>query len=673
MNKDLATIIDLDKIASELVYRVGIPDFKNNDHLAILIEILKNFNWPKQGIQALIRNLILVSEATPTSQKKVKVYLQKGEEAPKDRKVKKGPRGGTYYDATSEEKAKIEKSRIQKPINNKSTIAPVDKTVQRQQKIITKEPIQKKNIDTKEEIITPEHIQRVQKALEKTKSTTSFLQNEPETQKIVNSFIGDVNVLLKTRNKDLAKKMVDKYKLEHNNENAKLGEKSKLYLRSVNLKYRKIFSGLEGNVASTTLAKILYDSGALSKKSKMSKKSMTANKIFTESEQLPIKKTDAGIQIGNITVKHAKNYDYNKLPQMFMNSQGLSKKEAIQKTKELKLRVERHNFIINNFSSIFSGANLNTLKVCPKCDVTTSEGRTFTKKTATDILLNKITELGGKDKTITEITKSLNALNNITDKDKYETELNDILFKISNNKSTTSTSADLTEIIDYLRLLNRDIIAYFPSESNFALGDILTFTDRQPTIKDILGAKNLSSIFVSLENRSVKKGTGGASSSENKIKLTKFKSKDTQTNLVKIVDIYDSLINKDNVTEADKLIRTLEQKYSSYLTEDDTYVKYIRGRDNWVADNSKKLHNKEVWKRYYQLGYMLQTIYNNDVSIQAFQNSKYNVRTKSVDHELSDGVNVVAKLEFTPSMIRTSTRKPLNKYGTRFHHVVNKY
>ena len=76
MNKDLATIIDLDKIASELVYRVGIPDFKNNDHLAILIEILKNFNWPKQGIQALIRNLILVSEATPTSQKKVKVYLE---------------------------------------------------------------------------------------------------------------------------------------------------------------------------------------------------------------------------------------------------------------------------------------------------------------------------------------------------------------------------------------------------------------------------------------------------------------------------------------------------------------------------------------------------------------------------------------------------------------------
>jgi hypothetical protein len=226
----------------------------------------------------------------------------------------------------------------------------------------------------------------------------------------------------------------------------------------------------------------------------------------------------------------------------------------------------------------------------------------------------------------------------------------------------------VTELIDYLRVLNDGSSAYLPEDSNFALGDILKFPSKQPTIQEIMAADDMSSIFVSLEDRSVKKGTGGASASKGKIKLTKFKNKDTQSDLLKITDSYQSLINKKDYTSADKLITELENKYSKILKSDPDYADKMKKQKSWLTDNKGKLFDLKAWSKYYKLGYMMQSIYNNDLEFQGFQNSKYNVKKNNVEHEMSDGVNVVAKLGFEPSMIGPGG-KPLNPYPTRFHHI----
>jgi len=49
--------------------------------------------------------------------KKIKIYLEPGQKAPKGKKLLKGPKGGNYYMGTPAEKKKAEKKPTKKKVN----------------------------------------------------------------------------------------------------------------------------------------------------------------------------------------------------------------------------------------------------------------------------------------------------------------------------------------------------------------------------------------------------------------------------------------------------------------------------------------------------------------------------------------------------------------------------
>jgi len=211
---------NFDKIVTELSYRVstGLPDFKNEEHLEILIDILKEHRWKDDKIVNLVKNIILLSEAESIPNKT----------EPKDNET-----------ATPE-----------------------------------KEPIQ---TDKSGNYVPSEKDRQiVAKTLELTSTKTSMLSS-PEDVELMDNFENDVDQLLNSRSKDLAYALIKKYKLKINKE-VELGNPSKLYIGAIDSKYRKIFSGTTGNLASTIVAQILKDTGAIGKKVGFTKKSMTVEK-----------------------------------------------------------------------------------------------------------------------------------------------------------------------------------------------------------------------------------------------------------------------------------------------------------------------------------------------------------------------------------------------------------
>lgn len=638
----------IDEILLEWSYKLdsGLPEVKNPKHLGVLANILRNeYKWDTISIKEFIRNILIIGED--------KVYVQKGKKAPKGAKLKKGERGGIYY--MGDKKTGI-------PDNTPNTKQQTKSTTK-----VKKEPVDNKkekiqsNNDNYE--ITDNDIKSINGSLQNAINKTSG-----NAQKVYNNFSKDVMTFLKNPTSKIGNELVQKYNISINKD-VDYGEPSKLYIGAAgkeNKAYRA-FSGA-GNKQSTIISNKLKGVGSLKQKGGFTKKTMTPNRIFTEKNTINIKKSAKGAQIGNHLLPYAKNYDYNNVKNLFIKK-GLSKEDADSKIKELKTRVDRHNFIIDNIESIVGGNTLDVLKICDKCNVDSPNGIELTKQAVIQKTINKMKELGtdisvGSNK----IIKMFGELNKVKDKKQYNNQLNEILYTFSKSNDTKATSADVTEIIDYLRILNNGAPAYLPEASNFALGDILRLPTKQPTIKEIMDADDISSIFVSLEDRSVKKDAGGASESGGKIKLTKFNNPDTQNDLLKIVDNYKQLIHSNDIKSSDKLISYLEKKYSSVLSSDKKYVSKIKSKDEWIKRNSKKLHDTNIWDRYYKLGYMLTAIHNSDISFQGYQNSRYSVKSKFVEHDITDGVNRVAFLEFDPTQI-SDAGKPNNPYPTRFHHV----
>lgn len=647
-----------EEIIAEWSYQVenGIPELNNVKHLGILAKILRdNYKWDTVSIKEYIRNIIILKEDSPATKKAHALHLKSAGYGTWKNKagktVAKSIDGGNkLVKVNSKDNKQTDKTKKQ-PLVKQSNKKEIEPTKIKQQS------------DGNSYNITDSDMNAINATLQKTINDTSG-----NVKNVYTNFAKDVITFLKNPNNKIGNELVNKYNLSINKD-VDYGEKSKLYVGAAGKQNKayKAFSGA-GNKQSTLITNKLKEVDALKTKGGFTKKTMTPNRIFNEKHTIEIKKSSKGAQIGNHILPYAKNYDYNNIEKLFIQK-GHSVDESQKRVKELKKRVDRHNFIIDNIESIVGGKTLDVLKICDKCNVDTPQGIEFTKKATIQKTINRMKELGSDNSGgATKITQMFNELNNIKDTEKYNAQLNNILYEFSNHKETKATSADVTELIDYLRILNSGAPAYLPEASNFALGDILRLPTKQPTIQEIMNADDISSIFVSLEDRSVKKDAGGASESGGKIKLTKFKNPDTKDDLLKIIGNYKTLIHDGNIKDADKLILYLEKKYNNVLSSDKKYIEKTKSKSDWLKRNSKKLHDVNIWGRYYQLGYMLTTIHNSDIEFQGYQNSRYNVKSKNVQHDITDGVNRIAHLEFDPSQIG-DTGKPNNPYPTRFHHI----
>ena len=674
---------NIDYIINELSYRVttGKPDFTDHSHLQILVEILEEQKWPETSIVSAIRNILLLAEAGPKQpsipSNLVKIYLQKGEKAPKGKKTKEGPNGGIYFLGSPREK----QGRSSGNKKQKSKKTATDKKVIKPKELPTKGKKPKKLRKSKEELkfdkdgklILSDKDKEIINTAAKTAKTQGNMLSDPAEVKLMKSFPKDVNTVLNAHGniqKKLALAIVDKFGLTLNTD-IDLGKNMKVYIRKINPKFRKIFSD-EGNYASTLLAKVLQDTGALEDPGKLTRKVMVANKVFKKTTAIKIRKEQNGdIFIGNHKLYKAKNYgDFSNVKKILkQENPNLSDVEVERNAKFMERWVKKHNFVIEHIDNIVAGNELQVLSICDDCDMNTKEGLNKTKTIAINGMIKFMTKkLKSTMMSDTkDIIKGFEKLHTIEDHGQFKKQLNNILMLFNKNPQTKETANDLTEQLDFLRVLDSGQPVYFPSASNFKLGDLFAVPLKQPTIKEIAQHKGaLGTIMVTLDNRSVKKGGGSPSASAAKISQSIFKSKDTQQHLSDIVDGFKDLIHNKNIKSADTMITDLNKRYSDILKSDPVYIKRMDQMDQWIKNREGRLHDDEVWKRYYQLGYMLQTIYNNEVDIQAFLNSDYKIKTGGIEHDVSDGIGKLAFLQFEPSLLKNGI--PLNTYPTRMYH-----
>jgi len=690
--------VDFDIIANELSYRVGRPDLRNEDHLGILVEILKEAGWNSSAITYFIRNIIIIAEATPPpkqpSGKKVKVYVSKGETPPKGVKLKLGPDGGRYYMGYPKNKAQANnKTQLNKNVKVAPNKTKAKVQAQPKQNSVPVVPNQT-NPDaikkTKQPIVKPEvkhdkdgkyvpSDQDKQMILDKAQIVTTqskFLVKKAAVELMAN-FDKDVQRLIDTRDPKLATDMVAKYGLERKVD-AEVGNKSKLYINKLKgvegkdskVKAYKYFCDDKGNLESSILAQILIDTGALKNVGGYGKKAMTPNKIITEKTQFAVKEIPGGMQVGDHKVlRNDKPYNWKKVARAWKKQYGWSNEEINKRIKIGKKAQPRHNYMVEQMKdAVFGGQDSVYILKVSDADITTPEGKRAHQDAMIDATLIKMKELARNKLTpgVKNIMDGFSSLKNITNTNDYATRLGEIMFQFAKDPTVKQTAPDIAEVIEYLALLNEGKMAFIPGDANFAFGDIFTMSFKVPTLQDLIdNPDNLATIFIGTEDVSVKTGQGGASGPKPKILLTHYDQPEVQGHLLAILDNYKDLMIKGNTDGADKLIAKLEKIYAKDLNND-IYKKRLANIPDWVKRNaSKKPCSPERWKRYLRLGAILDTVNNQHIDFQSLKNSKYVIGKTGVHRDTTNGVNKMATMKFDPSSKSNTTCTPNQPYATR--------
>jgi len=622
--------MDFGPIIDSLLLKINTDiDFKNEAHLSELILILKEeYKWDDSKIKKLITNLLLTE-------------------------LKFADNAGL---AAYEKKYKIRDS-TKITIGNKET-TPGEVHGKKQDKTIIKKDKEEKmkQVDNKETRYIPN--EKELKAINKT-LTSVYDKLTGNDKKIMGSFIKDIQKLVKTNDPKLVQQMVKKYKLG-TNKDPHGGETTKLYIRV--LEDYTAISGRAGNVTTTKLGKFINDLGGNLPYPPFGKKTITPDALFEkQKKEFPVKKIKNGIMVGQHKIEKRKPYPKSTIKELIAG--GLNKEEAIKKYSEMQKWVEKENYIMDNFiSSISKGDKINMINICDACDVSTPKGRINTISVTANKLAEKLKKDGANvmTKDIQDTINDLNKLSKIKNKNEMTNAIDAIMYKIGTDVSMKTSAPDIAEILDFMKVLGNGGAASLPADTTFPLGDILVLPGPQPTAQDFLNEGSGVRI-VSLQDRSVKKDKGGASAALSKIQLTKFKPPETKDDLLAIVANYDELMNNGEYKTADKLIKTFEKKYKHILEADEGYQKRMKNRETWME--GKSFHDREAWKRYYQLGYMMGSIYNNSIDFQAFVNSRYYIGKNGVRHEITDGITTQSMMGFDPSQKDSKTNKSTNTYA----------
>jgi len=504
----------------------------------------------------------------------------------------------------------------------------------------------------------------------RTNQFKNYTDKNKEAEKRVREFGSDLENYINNPSKENGLAFIKKYDIDFQKgiDPSQEGlDKMKIYVNSFkDLKgqYYKILKQTKSNVE---LGKLLQSTGHYGTISKWATKTMAPSKLTDSRKNLSIKSDKNSTTIGNHVIKKTKPYDWKKLSSRLQKEKGMSQEESNKIITKIKIAADRHDFIIDNINTILGS---DELEIIDMGDVTKPNEREQVKQKALNMIKDKVLELnGGNSKDVEDVIEKLDAASKASS-DKFESAITEAIYTFSNNEKTKITSADVAELFEYTRLLNEGKAVYLPSASNFKLGDILVIPDEQPTLNDLLKADDPLSAFVTIEDVSVKKDEGGASATKDKILLTDFSNKEAKKDLETIVDQFDNLFNVDSpkIKEVKSLIKDLQSKYEDVLAKDPRYKTNMNRKADWLKNNKHRLNNVDAWENYFELGYMMETIYNNNVNYQAFINSKYKVKKNHSELDYTNGIDKLALLKFEPDQINPSTKKPNNTFPSRFVH-----
>lgn len=389
--------------------------------------------------------------------------------------------------------------------------------------------------------------------------------------------------------------------------------------------------------------------------------------------------------------------------------------------KKAKRAIKRHNRLVEEVEKVIAagGGSLKCIDPIPGVQPDTPENRDKLKNKTADRIADRLEELAGANLSESQ-KKILKRLRNLKSpplsQEEYEAELMSIATVIQKDLDFSTGYADLVETLSYMRHLNRGSVAYLPSAGNFPLGDVLTFpnNESQPDLEndspeDI--ATKMQAIHISVDNRSIKKGEGGASSTHTKVDLTEFVDMEINGNAIPAEEVkedqkylsdkgYDEIFGvrgnqkkgikphtstPEEVETAHDKIRDQADKYDVDITSDahlaarkkrvDSSIDKIK-RDREKAKLPALTPEEEAFLRkkheaYYDLGKVQSEVYNRQLDAGATQLYTNEVWAEddngnAITHE-TDGIECKAYLKFEYSAGWLTSGKPNNKAPSRFH------
>jgi len=449
------------------------------------------------------------------------------------------------------------------------------------------------------------------------------------------------------------------------------------------------------------------------------KKKMAPMNLFDGQEkEVSVKQNDDGsVQIGDdpgTTLKTLPdpNEDDNadkklreRIDEAYTKDGALNKEEY----EKAKMAIKRHNLLVKEIEKVIAagGGSLKCTDPIPGVQPDTQENRDKIKSKTGENVANRLEELSGGNLTGAQ-KKIIDRLNKLKSpplsQEEYETELMSLATAIQNDIDFSTGYADLAETLSYMRHLNRGSVAYLPSAGNFPLGDVLTFpdTENQPDFEndspeDI--ASKMKAIFISVDNRSIKKGEGGASSTHTKVELTEFvdmdkiPAKEVAKDQAWLSDKgYDQIFGvrgekeptKEEVNTAHDEVKKQAEKYGVDVTSNE-HIEQRRKRVDSSIDKVKRDRKKankpdltseeeslmrKKHEAYYDLGKVQADVYNRQLDQGAVQLYTNEVWKEDKDGNATtsetDGMDCKAyiKFEFAAGWLKSG--KPNNKVPSRF-------
>ena len=443
------------------------------------------------------------------------------------------------------------------------------------------------------------------------------------------------------------------------------------------------------NKNPSTLQKVFDEYGKdnvdLEKINRIGKKKMTASNTFGDKKQiLKVGVTDKGIDFDGVKYEKVEIPSDEKLLSIYGTPEkvDLAKKYLAKQNKIIELAQE----------SFTENPDMEVLQAVPNTPPTNEENRKKLRDVTGDLITDNLKKQFGDKKLNPEqeqFFKDFEELKNIKDPKEYDDKIMKATEAMFKDPYLDTGSADVVEMVSYMRELNKGNAAYLPARSNYPLGDIITISPEKINFdsdspKEI--ERKMQLIMTSVEARSIKKEAGGASSSGEKTELSEYKSiKDSKGNVIEpdvikgdlqklsnSKELYASIFDKDS-KEAHSEITKLSEKYSVDLKDS----KYIERRDKSIQTVIDRIvkRNPDVdvedlrkkHEAYYDMGTVYENVYNNTVKEQLFTNEKWKyTKTNGLEVDRTDGITSLAKLKFAYDIGWGKDGRPANTTPTRF-------
>ena len=400
------------------------------------------------------------------------------------------------------------------------------------------------------------------------------------------------------------------------------------------------------------------------------KKVLVPNKLTGERKTGKVEKqSDGSIKFNGKPMKKIRQPDNDVLLKAVRkNNPNMTDEEVKGRATIIGRQIARYNDQIDDL------ANAGDFEYVDYGPVQSSDDRKKTSqniiKITEDKFRNLLSKAGVEDKpenkkvfdTLNKLKEDRDSESNEKEREEYNEHLNQLLVDMANSVDFKDSVADFAEVKVALEKLSQGNAVYAPSSETFKISDIVIINpidtsdlglDDADKLSESLKYLNVALEFVGGE--SVKYRGGGAGMSDDKVRLTVYKGKETRRRLNDLLGGYYSLYPEDrdppNYPPSDEKIKESKDKFddtknwgieNNIISEEDAnaiesyaekrgnilYEKFMKNGVGNCMDDKEKDRYRESVKQYLREMKMMEAINNNDLEYTKFGNSNQKIGLK---------------------------------------------